>query len=192
LANPYGRPVGSRNKRDLELLDRLEKRGDRLAIDILSEIANDEKEAKPLRIQAAIGAAPYQTHKLGLAPAAPLLNFIETPVELPHPHVTTLMQVVENIEHVSQLRRSGALDQDTADRLVGEQRVVRDAIAEAAKLEAEHGTKDQTIQILGGLPPLPGTHIEMPELSGLNGHPTIDGLPTPVPPVPPDPKSDAT
>jgi hypothetical protein len=47
-----GRPAGARNKRDLELLARLEARGDRLAVDILSEIANDKNEAKPLRILA--------------------------------------------------------------------------------------------------------------------------------------------
>jgi hypothetical protein len=52
MAAGPGRPPGSRNKRDAELFDRLEKRGDRLAVDLLSEIANDVKEPKPLRVQA--------------------------------------------------------------------------------------------------------------------------------------------
>jgi hypothetical protein len=35
-------------------------------------------------------------------------------------------------------------------------------VVEAAKIElAQGGTKDQRIEIVGGLPPLPGTNIDM-------------------------------
>jgi hypothetical protein len=161
-ANPNGRPVGSRNKRDIELLDRLEKRGDRPAVDILSKIANDPNEPKPLRIQAAIGVAPYQTCKLGLVPQPVPLVYVAQPVELPHPHATGIEHTLANIEHISDLRRTGKLDQDTADRLVAEQRILRDGLIEQAKLvAAQGGPPHQEIRISGGLPPLPGTDIDM-------------------------------
>jgi hypothetical protein len=156
------RPVGSRNKRDAELLDRIAKRGDRLAVDILSEIANDPKEPKPLRIQAAIGVAPYQTHKLGLTPApVPRIYLDPDAVQLPHPTCGEVADVVANIEYLTGLRASGRLDMDAADRLISDQRILGANLVEAAKLEAaQGGPRDQRIEIVGGLPQLPGTSID--------------------------------
>jgi hypothetical protein len=186
--NPAGRKPGSINKRsNEELWHRLEARGDLDPGDVLSGIASDLAERKELRIAAANGLMQYKYSKRGLSSEPPPLVYIETPIELPHPHVTAIEHVIANIEHVSQLRCTGKLDQDTADRLVGEQRVLRDAVIEAAKIEAEHGPRDATIRIEGGLPPLPlgdgVAQIIMPELNGHAG-PTIDGLPGPVDPNP--------
>jgi hypothetical protein len=155
-----GRPVGSRNKRDLELLDRIAKRGDRLAVDILSEIANDPKESKPLRIQAAIGVAPYQTHKLGLVPVpAPLVYSTVPP--LPHAACTSVRDAIENIEFIASLQRDGRLDQATAESAISSMRLVRDGLIEEQKaLIAQGGPPSQVIRIEGGMEPLPGTNID--------------------------------
>jgi hypothetical protein len=160
--NPSGRPVGSRNKRDLELLDRLEKRGDRLAVDILSEIGNNVNEAMPLRIQALAAVAPYQTAKLGLIPAPAPLVYVEQPVALPHTACTEIGHVVENVEYLTGLRATGRLDLDAADRLISDQRILGANLIEQAKLlAAQGGPRDQRIVIEGGLPKLPGTDIDM-------------------------------
>jgi hypothetical protein len=185
--NPAGRPVGARNKRTVELWDKLEALGHRDCAEFLSSIVHDEKADANLRVTAASALMPYRYSKRGLTSEPPPLVYVGHPVELPHPHVTTIEHVIANVEHVSDLRRSGKLDQDSADRLVGEQRVLRDALVEAAKIEAEHGPREQTIRIEGGLPPLPlgegVSPIIMPELNGHAG-PTIDGLPGPVDPKP--------
>jgi hypothetical protein len=158
--NPNGRPVGSRNKRDAELFARLEQRGDRLAVDILSEIANDKNEPKPLRIQAAIGVAPYQTAKLGLLSAPSPLVYTTVPA-LPHLACTDIRHAIENIEFLSALRRDGKLDAASADAAISDMRLVRDGLIEEQKLIAAHGgQKDKRIQIVGGLPPLPATEID--------------------------------
>jgi hypothetical protein len=115
-----------------------------------------------LRIQAATAVAPYQTTKLGLVPQPAPLVYVEQPVELPYPACTEIAHTLANIEHVSALRRTGRLDQDTADRLVAEQRILRDGLIEQAKLIAvQGGPRDQRIVISGGLPPLPGCDIDM-------------------------------
>jgi hypothetical protein len=210
-ANPDGRPVGSRNLRDRALIDSLIARGDRMAVDLLSQIANDVNELKPLRIQAMIGVAPYQTAKLGLVPQAAPLVLLPTQVVLPHPHVTMIAHTTENIEHVASLWCSGQLDQASADALISVQRVLRDSLVEEAKrLVAEGGPPRQEILISGGLPDLPGTSVIMPKLGGeaalraaehplvVNGEhvregsilPRADVIPPPGWPDAPLPKSD--
>jgi hypothetical protein len=149
--NPAGRKPGAYTKRNEELFQRLEKRGDRDPGDILSEIASDANERKDLRIQAATALMPYRYAKHGLLPAPPPLVFVAETVELPHPACTHIEHTIANIEHVSALRRTGKLDQDTADRLVAEQRIIRDGLIEAAKLEAEHGPRETTVRIEGGV-----------------------------------------
>jgi hypothetical protein len=105
--------------------------------------------------------APYQTAKLGLVPAPAPLVYIEAP-ELPHPHVSELLHVVENIEFLSALRREGKIDRAACDALVADQRIAGAHLIEHQKaIVAQGGPKDQRIVITGGLPPLPGTDIDM-------------------------------
>jgi hypothetical protein len=161
-ANPNGRPVGSRYKRDVELLARLEARGDRLAVDLLSEIGNNKNEAAALRIQALGIVAQYQSCRLGLIPAPVPPVYVTEPVELPHPHATEIRHAIENIEHLSALRQTGKLDLVAADALISDQRLIRDGLVEEHKaLIAQGGPKDQRIEIVGGLPKLPGTDIDL-------------------------------
>jgi hypothetical protein len=114
---------------------------------------------------------PYKYSKCGTT-AQPLpLVFNTVPVDLPYPHVTEIRHVVENIEHLSGLRRDGRLDLASADSLISDQRLIRDALIEEARLVlAQGGEPNQTIRIEGGLPPLPlgpkDQPVIMPALNG--------------------------
>jgi hypothetical protein len=119
--------------------------------------------------------APYQTCKLGLVPQpVPLVR----PIELPHPACIEIAHTIANIEAISGLRHTGQL----ADRLVAEQRIIRDTLVEQAKLvAAECGPRDQRIVIEGGLPKLPGTDIDMDGLEFGARVASANGF---IPPVP--------
>jgi hypothetical protein len=193
--NPAGRKPGSINKRsNEELWRRLEARGDLDPADVLSGIASDLNERKELRIAAANGLMQYKYSKRGLASEPAPLVYVPEPVELPHAHAACVADTIANIEHVSALRRAAKLDQDTADRLVAEQRIIRDGLIEEAKLlVAQGGPRDQRIEIIGGLPPLPGTSIDMvrePLGPGVvNGQAVREGTILPPVPVIPHPQS---
>jgi hypothetical protein len=121
--NPLGRPVGSRNKRTVELWGDLEKRGDLDPAKYLSSIVSDRNRPEELRLQAAGLLMPYKYSKHGAIPEPPPLVWVRQPVHLPHPHVTEIRQVVENIEYLSDLRRGGGLDLASADSLISDQRL---------------------------------------------------------------------
>jgi hypothetical protein len=192
------RPVGSRNKKDAELLDRLEKRGDRPAVDLLSEVANNTNEAMPLRIQAMTALAPFQTAKLGRIPAPAPLVFVANPIALPYPKPLEIRHTLANIARLSAAWRRGDLDQATFEAAIAEQRIVRDGLIEQAKLELElarGGPRESTVLIQGGMDELPGTSIIMPgqrtkngvRLELVNGQMARDGFPLPpVPVIPPE------
>jgi hypothetical protein len=193
--NLNGRPPGSRNKRTEEIWAKLEKRGDLDPVEYLSSLVDNEKKPDEIRIAAAVALAPYRHSKKGLDPQPAPLVFVETPVELPHPHVTEVGHVVANIEYLTNLRASGRLDLDACDRLISDQRILGANLIEAAKLEvARGGPKDQTIQIVGGLPKLPGTDIDLSlkPLDALrpavvNGEAVREGfIGPPVPFIPPE------
>jgi hypothetical protein len=192
--NPAGRVPGTRNKRSVELWDKLEALGHRDCAEFLSSIVHDDKADANLRVTAASALMPYRYSKRGLTSEPAPLVFIETPVELPHPHATEIRQAIENIEYLSALRQTGKLDLASADALISDQRLIRDGLIEEHKaLIAQCGPKDQIIQILGGLPPLPGTSIDMGKepLGALgavvNGEAVHEGfIGPPVPFIPPE------
>jgi hypothetical protein len=169
------------------MFQRLAKRGDRDPAYIISEIASSEAERKELRIQAAAALLPYRYAKHGLLPLPAPLVYVEHPVELPHPHVTEIRQVVENLEYLSGLRRDGLLDLAAADALISDQRLIRDALIEEARLVlAQGGERDQTIRIIGGLPPLPLGPGDQPVIMpDHNGAKVLDGREPLGPPASP-------
>jgi hypothetical protein len=118
--NPAGRPVGARNKRTVELWDKLEKLGHRDCAEFLSSIVHDEKADANLRVTAANSLMPYKYSKRGLTSEPPPLVYVTEPIVLPFEHATEVGHTLANIEAISDLRRNGKLDQDTADRLVAE------------------------------------------------------------------------
>jgi hypothetical protein len=184
--NPAGRPVGSRNRRTVELWERLANHTD--PAEYLASVVDDKNADAGLRIAAANGLMPYKYSKRGLTSEPAPLVYVSQPVDLPHATCNEIAHVVANIEYLTGLRATGRLDLDAADRLISDQRILGANLIEAVKLEAEHGPKDQTIRIEGGLPPLPlgegVSPIIMPELNGHAG-PAIEGIAAPV-----DPKTD--
>jgi hypothetical protein len=185
--NPKGRPVGARNRRTAEIWEKLEARGDLDPVEYLSSLVANEKTPPDQRIAAAIALAPYRHSKRGLEPQPAPLVYVTTEVVLPHSHVASVPEVIANIEYLSDLRRTGKLDQASADSLISDQRLIRDGIIEAAKLEAaQGGPTHQTIEIKGGLPPLrlgpEDGPILMPVLNDCGVTPALDGVTTPIPP----------
>jgi hypothetical protein len=176
--NPNGRPPGARNRRTTELWHKLEGRGDKDPADFLSQLVTSESESKELRAAAANMLLPY---KYGKCSAVTLPRFIEEPLALPSP--TTIAQARENITYISDLKAQGRLDLDTADSLIADNKAAAGILIEEAKLAAQGQSEgQQQILITGGLPPLPGTNINMgkePTLDSSrihNGH-TIEHMP---------------
>ena len=152
-----GRPVGSRNLRTQEVWDKLKDSTDPAMY--LASIVDNENADAGLRVTAANYLMPYKYSKRGLTPEPAPLVYIADPVTLAHPHATCIADTIVNVEHVSELRRSGRLDQDTADRLVVEQRIIRDGLIEAAATRDvgfPHGC------IFPSTGPSPGRHIVSP------------------------------
>jgi hypothetical protein len=92
---------------------------------------------------------------------------------------------------LTDLKAQGQIDIDIADSLIGGLRTMAQSIVAEEELKLKYAnsplaSKEQTIQIEGGLPALPGTNVIMPELNGHNGH-VIEGIPAPVPV--PEPKA---
>jgi hypothetical protein len=170
VANPNGRPKGSRNKRTEDLWSKLEARGDKDPADVLSAIASSENETKELRVQAANCLLPYKYGKHGsiIAP-----RYIEEPVDLPRP--TTVAQANSNIALISEMKAQGRIDLDFANSLIADNRVIADNIIAEEELKLKLANNrafadDTTIHITGGLPPLPGCDVIMPVINGTNGH----------------------
>jgi hypothetical protein len=74
VANPNGRPKGARNKRSIEIFDKLQARGDLDPAEHLSSIVSDLKASPELRAQAANFLLPYKYSKCG---STPPLRYIE-------------------------------------------------------------------------------------------------------------------
>ena len=91
-----GRPKGSRNKRTVELWNRLEARGDLDPADYLSTVVSNTDVEREYRIQAAGLLMPYKYSKCG---TQPVLLFIEDTVRLPYPDPTILAHARKYLVH---------------------------------------------------------------------------------------------
>jgi hypothetical protein len=185
--NAAGRKPGSRNKRTQELLDLLSSRGDKDPLDFLSQIISHPHHSQELQVQAANYLAPYLHSKYGTKIPP---RYIMEPVVLPHPEPTSIEQTNTNINYISARKAAGTIELDFADSLINDNRVIANNLIAEEELKlnfsnSPHAMHEQTIQITGGLPELPGTNITMPVLN--NGH-TIDAIaaPSPAPDVSPD------
>jgi hypothetical protein len=158
--NPNGRPTGTRNRRDRELIEQLKARGDIDSADFLSSIVTDPSNEKSLRVTAASYLLPYQHAKVQSVPA---LVFIIEPVELPHSAPTNIYGCIANISHIGSLFRAGTLDLASRDAMAAEQEAIIDGFK---ALGLDDASQDQVIHIKGGLPSLPGTNVTMPQLNG--------------------------
>jgi hypothetical protein len=170
IANPEGRPKGSRNRRTQEILDLLKSRGDKDPLDFLSEVisGNGEYPAE-LKVTASNILAPYVHSKRGaLVPP----RYIGEPVQVPD------FQSTEDAERfladlprragVGELDLQSALDLSALTKNWLSAKYEREELQH--KLSAQGGQPNQLIKIEGGLPPLPGCDVIMPELNNHNGH----------------------
>lgn len=145
------------------------------AVDILMAFANDKDTPSSLRISASAAAAPYQSPKKA---AVPVPQYIPKPVTVPHPIPSSLEQINANIVFITTRKAAGEIDLATADSLITDQRAIAYNLISNEELKIKllnspNAVRDQTIRIEGGLPPLPGTNITMPQdAPRINGHMT--------------------
>jgi hypothetical protein len=162
--NPNGRPVGSRNIRTQEVLDKIKALGFQDPLVTLAQLqANSNDEA--IRATAANMLAPYLHSKNATKPVQPDPVYFETE-KLPRP--ANIREACSNVALLSEMKATGQLDVVTADSLINDQRIILNAMVDEAKLLAANPdpSQPQQIVITGGLPELPGTQVIMPQLNG--------------------------
>ena len=176
--NANGRRPGSRNKRTQEILDLIQTRGDKDPLDALSDIIT--KNTDPAIVaQAANILAPYVHSKRGAAVAP---RFIGEPVQVPE--FVSIEDAEKFLADLPQRVGRGELDFQSDLDLSTLTRNWISACYEREELKLKLAnnrglTADTVIRLEGGLPPLPGCDIIMPEINGgLNGK-TIDHEPAP-------------
>jgi hypothetical protein len=88
-------------------------------------------------------------------------------VQLPEP--VTIEQANKNIAYISNLKAQGLIDLDFANSLIADNTTIANNLIAEEELKFKTNPPeqhDQHIRIEGGLPALPGTHIDMPQLNG--------------------------
>jgi hypothetical protein len=180
-----GRTAGSRNKTSYALRERLRSRPNHIdPAEFLADLVSNPAEPADIRIAASGQLMPYYHSKLGATPITPDPIYVQEAVDLPRP--STIDQAADNIARLTEMKATGKLDFATVDSLISDQRVILDALIDQAKLlTAQGGSPNQTIRIEGGLPPLVGTDIIMPQLNG-NIVPAVSSIQGPEPPPPVD------
>jgi hypothetical protein len=177
--NPNGRVPGTRNKRTQEILNLLQSRGDKDPLDFLSEvISSTNTYSHELKVTASNILAPYCHSKRGTLPAP---RFVDDPLQVPD--FQTIDEAQDFQKEIARRAAAGELELQASldiSTLIGNWIRSRQATIELdLKVHAQGVPGDTTIRIEGGLPPLPGTDIIMPEINGeLNGK-TIDHEPPP-------------
>jgi hypothetical protein len=170
--NPYGRPPGSRNKRTQQILGEIKKLGHKDPLIALSEIITNSQD-ESIRATASSMLAPYMHSK-----SAP--KFIEPEVPVDFPPLDSLEHAVESIAKVKGALIEGKLSVEDAQILIAtDEAYIRGKnIMEVQELQDRLYTLEQaiasqpttpTLHVQGGLPPLPGANITMPQLNGNQG-----------------------
>jgi hypothetical protein len=177
--NAKGRTPGTRNKRTQELLDAIKARGDKDPLDFLSEvISSTNTYSHELKVTASNILAPYCHSKRGTLPAP---RFVDDPLQVPD--FQTIDEAQDFQKEIARRAAAGELELQTSldiSTLIGNWIRSRQATIELDLKVQGQGGGVETIRIEGGLPPLPGTDIIMPEINqGTNGH-TIDHIPPPA------------
>jgi hypothetical protein len=153
-----GRSRGARGKYPKSIWQELEQRGDRSAVDLLSEVANSQLVDMNLRIQAMGMLASYQSGK------RPAYRYIEDVVGMKAPR--TIEEAAQYISRISVLVAEGKLDVDGGaavkellqayiDARVGSEIQEQVRILEEI-VRAQGDRLNATVQVVGGLPTMPG------------------------------------
>jgi hypothetical protein len=165
--NPKGRPVGTFRQVD-ELKNRIRKLDGKDPFDYCTEVIANENEPTELRLQAANYQLPFLYAKRGAVPQPPDPAYWNVEVRIQK--AVTVAQARENLQFISDLKLEGRISEQQSDSLFAEHGKILDALIDEAKLAAADPGAEQLIQITGGLPPLPGTDVIMPELNGYRRH----------------------
>ena len=161
VTNPNGRPVGSRNNRTKEIVEKIIALGLKDPLITLAELQHSDPDPS-IRATAANMLAPYLHSKCMAKPVPPDPVYFEQAVSLTRP--TNIREAYENILKLSEMKAQGQLDVATADSLIADQRVVLNAMVDEAKLLAAQGDPNTPHQIVitGGLMyPEPPTNTGM-------------------------------
>jgi hypothetical protein len=142
----------------------------RSAVQILQDFANDPKISTSLRISAASAVAPYEQSKFLSVPGPVYLHSqIDVPI------FDTLEAAESFLLSLSQREAAGELETASVQTVTERVRLWIQSKRNGQELElkkitAGHDVSETTIRIEGGLPPLPGTNVTMPQLNGHNGY----------------------
>jgi hypothetical protein len=166
--NPNGRPVGSRNRRTNEIFNKLEARGDLDPADHLSSIVTDQSASKELRAQAANFLMPYKYSKRGTSVAP---RYVDDPIQVPN--FTSIQEALDFQAEIAGRAGAGELELQIATDISN---LIKNWVLSVTaqdelqlKIAKENPQGPQVIQITGGLPPLPGTNINMAQEPSING-----------------------
>ena len=166
--NPNGRPPGARNKRTTEIWQLLEARGDKDPLDFLSDLVTNGKD-EGLRVAAANYILPFKHSKRGPTPAP---RYVEDQITIPD--FANIQEAQNFLADIA--RRSGAGELELASATDISNLVKNWILSVTAqdelqlKIAKEAPQGPQQITIVGGLPELPGTSINMSNEPSLNGH----------------------
>jgi hypothetical protein len=176
------------NRASRENRDHYKEKNYKDLIEYWGEIVSNEKLPHEQRLQAARDAAPYLFNKLGAKPASPDPVYFETEA-LPRPK--SIAQACDNIALLTEMKATGRMDVATADSLINDQRYILDALVDEAKLLAANADPNvqPVIRIEGGLPPMPGCDVIMPQLHN-GSHLELDAIAQPTIPAPQAPPDD--
>jgi hypothetical protein len=153
----------------------IQQRGDKDPLDFLSEVITSTNHySDELKVQAANYLTPYLHSKRSVAAPAP--RYIDSPVQVPEfqsvDQAETFLASLPAMLGQGQIDSQSALELSTLTRVWISARHEREELQ--LKLTAQGGAPNQLIRIEGGLPPLPGTDVIMPEINvAHNGH-TLD------------------
>jgi hypothetical protein len=170
-SNPNGRPRGSKNKIGRDFHEAYEEAKTKYKHPYLLMMEWAHDESKPLEVRAAMikEAASYTCTKpkITVRSEVPVLSSIE--------QAETFLATLAAENDLDPIELMTAVRHWIDSRRAGQELQLK---------VQDHGDHpEQHIQIEGGLPPLPGTDIIMPEINAHNGH-TLDLEKNPGPELP--------
>jgi hypothetical protein len=175
--NPGGRPKnGPKRRVTVELLGKTDGKND--ALDLLEAVVRSDQMVLSARMTAASMVLPYRHGKAG--------RFVERPLDIPES--TCVADSKRAIAKLAAMARNKEISLDAANDLIAQESKFLEAEI-GGNLEADMEELKATVQrleasnaaapamvVVGGLPPLNGTSIDMPQLRSPDPGPA-DGEP---------------